>query len=40
MENAPWSVCSVFDDPDDSYWAWVTIFKDIETVTGTHREDK
>ena len=24
MENAPWSVCSVFDDPDDSYWAWVT----------------
>lgn len=39
MENAPWSVCSVFDDPDDSYWALVTIFKDIETVTGTHRED-
>ena len=20
MENVPWSVCSVFDDPDDSYW--------------------
>ena len=40
MENAPWSVCSVFDYPDDSYWALVTIFKDIETVTGTHREDK
>lgn len=40
MEIAPWSVCSVFDDPDDSYWAWVTIFKDVETVTGTHREDK
>lgn len=40
MENAPWSVCSVFDDPDDSHWAWVTKFKDIETVTGTPREDK
>ena len=20
IENAPWSVCSVFDDPDDCYW--------------------
>lgn len=19
----------IFDDPDDSYWAWATIFKDI-----------
>ena len=22
-------MCSVFDDPDDSYWAWVTIFNGI-----------
>ena len=29
LENAPWSVCSVFDDPDDSYLAWVTIFNGI-----------
>ena len=29
VENAPWSVCSVFDDPDDNYWAWSTIFSDI-----------
>jgi hypothetical protein len=28
-ELAPWSVCSVFENPDDSYWAWQKIFNDI-----------
>ena len=22
IAEAPWSICSVFDDPDDCYWAW------------------
>ena len=29
MESAPWSVCSAFECPDDSYWAWQNIFNDI-----------
>lgn len=29
IEKAPWSVCSVFDDPDDCYWAWSHMFNDI-----------
>ena len=29
IESAPWSVCSVFENPDDSYWAWQKIFNDI-----------
>ena len=29
LEEAPWSVCSAFDDPDDRYWAWSNIFNGI-----------
>lgn len=29
IESAPWSVCSVFDNPDDCYWAWQKMFNDI-----------
>lgn len=40
IENAPWSVCSVFDDPDDCYWAWSHMFNDICQVHLPHREVK
>ena len=26
---APWSVCHAFEDPDDVYWAWSSIFTEI-----------
>jgi hypothetical protein len=29
VEEAQWSDISVFDDPDDSYWAWSYLFKEI-----------
>jgi len=29
IQNAPWQICSVFDDVDDVTWAWETIYKDI-----------
>jgi hypothetical protein len=29
IEEAPWSVFSIFDDPDDCYGAWLNIFNDI-----------
>ena len=40
VENAPWSVCSVFYDPDDCYWAWSHIFNDICQVHAPYREVK
>ncbi|PFX17833.1 putative RNA-directed DNA polymerase from transposon BS [Stylophora pistillata] len=40
IESAPWSVCSVFNDPDDCYWAWLRIFKDICQVHAPYREVK
>ena len=40
IENAPWSVCSVFDDPDDCYWAWSHMFNDICQVHAPYREVK
>lgn len=40
IESAPWSVCSVFNDPDDCYWAWSRIFKDICQVHAPYREVK
>ena len=36
--DAPWSVCSVFNDPDDCYWAWSHIFIDICQVHAPYRE--
>ena len=27
--QAPWSVCSIFDDIDDCVWAWESLRKDI-----------
>ena len=29
IAEAPWSVCDVFDDLDDCYWAWKHIFGEI-----------
>ena len=29
IAEAPWSICTVFNDPDDCYWAWSHIFNDI-----------
>ena len=29
LETAPWSVCFIFDSPDDCYWAWCKLFADI-----------
>ena len=29
LENAPWSVCSAFEDNDDHVWAWEKLYKDI-----------
>ena len=40
IKNAPWSVCSVFNDPDDCYWAWSHIFIDICQVHALYREVK
>ncbi|KAL9954935.1 hypothetical protein ACROYT_G042525 [Oculina patagonica] len=40
LEDAPWSVCSVFDDPDDCYWAWSNIFNDICNRHAPYREVK
>ena len=37
---APWSVCKVFDDPDDCYWAWTHIFGQICNKHAPLREIK
>ena len=29
IAEAPWSVCEVFDDLDDCYWAWTHIYGQI-----------
>lgn len=29
IQIAPFQVCEVFDDPDDSYWAWTQLYNDI-----------
>ena len=40
IEEAPWSVCSIFDDPDDVYWAWSHIFNNISERHAPHRRVK
>lgn len=40
IEQAPWSVCSAFDSPDDSYWAWLQIFTDISIKHAPYRDVK
>ena len=40
IRDAPWSVCSVFDDPDDCYWAWSHIFNNICQRHAPYRETK
>ncbi|KAL9952413.1 hypothetical protein ACROYT_G039663 [Oculina patagonica] len=40
LEDALWSVCSAFDDPDDCYWAWSNIFNDICNRHAPYREVK
>lgn len=39
IENASWSFCSVFDDPDD-YWAWSHMLNDICQGHAPYREVK
>lgn len=29
VQSAPWSVCQAFDNVDDAYWAWSTLFNNI-----------
>ena len=29
LENAPWWVCSVFDNVDDITWAWESMYREI-----------
>ena len=40
IAEVPWFVCSVFDDPDDCYWAWMHIFNDICNNHAPYREIK
>jgi len=37
IEDAHWSVCSVFDDPDDCYWAWCRLFNSVCQRHAPHR---
>ena len=39
-EEVPWSVCSIFDDPGDIYWAWSHIFNNISERHAPHRRVK
>ena len=29
FEYAPWQICSLFDDVDDTAWAWEFMYKNI-----------
>ena len=40
IEEAPWSVCSVFDDTDDVYWAWGHLFNNICERHAPYRQVK
>ncbi len=40
IEEAPWSVCSVFNDTDDVYWAWSHLFNNICKRHAPYREVK
>ena len=40
LTTSPWSVCSIFDDPDDCYWAWSKIFEEIYDDHAPYREIK
>ena len=37
LENAPWSICEIFDDLDDQVWAWHHIFQKISSEHITTR---
>ena len=40
FQNAPWSVGSIFHDPDDCYWAWSKIFNEVCDIHAPFREIK
>ena len=40
VEEALWAVISVFDDPDDSYWAWSHLFNEICDRHAPYRQVK
>ena len=40
IEEAPWLVCSVFNDTDDVYWAWSHLFNNICERHAPYREVK
>ena len=40
VEKAPWSVCSVFDDMEDVYWAWGHLFNNICNKHAPYRQVK
>ena len=29
LEQAPWSLCSIFDDINDCVWVWESLYRDI-----------
>ena len=40
LEEALWSVCFAFDDPDDCDWAWSNIFNGICNRRAPYKEVK
>ena len=40
MENAPFHVATIFDDPDDPLWLWNKIFLQIAKWTRTVETSK
>jgi hypothetical protein len=40
VEKAPWSVCSVFDDMEEVYWAWGHLFNNICNKHAPYRQVK
>ena len=40
VEEAPWSVITAFEDPDDSYWAWSYLFNEICNRHAPYRQVK
>jgi len=40
MENAPFHVAAIFDDPDDSLWLWNKIFPQIANETALIKQVK
>jgi hypothetical protein len=40
LSTAPWSVCEIFVDPDDCYWAWCKLYEEICDDHAQYKETK